>query len=94
METVNAECTSCRATGLYRGFAEPEGVAVVCLNCDGTGCRKISTPATSYTPFTTRKRRDDVKTVKLSRGSLIVTGVGPAGSGITYEEFFAGKLPQ
>jgi hypothetical protein len=93
MEPVKAECSSCRATGLYRGFAEPEGVGVVCINCEGTGCRTISTPGVTYTPFTERKRRNDVKIVKLSRGTFIGTGVGPGGRGISYEEFLAGKMP-
>lgn len=86
---VEAECGSCRGTGIYRGFAEPKGVGVVCLSCDGSGCKRIS-----YTPFTARKRRDDVQTVQLSAGSLLVTGVGPRGSAITYREFLEGKLPR
>lgn len=31
------ECQSCSGTGLYRGFAEPKGTAVVCCSCKGTG---------------------------------------------------------
>jgi hypothetical protein len=79
---------------LYRGFAEPPGVAVVCVDCGGSGCKKINVGETDvYTPFTERKRREHVKTVKRSRGSLVVFGVGPTGDGITYEQFLAGKLP-
>ncbi len=87
-QKVEAECSSCRGTGIYRGFAEPQGVGVVCLNCDGTGCRSIE-----YTPFTGLKRRDDVRTVQRSRGSLIFAGVGPTGGSVTYEEFLRGKKP-
>jgi len=84
---VKTECGSCGGTGLYRGMAEPKGVAVVCLRCGGTGCSEIE-----YMPFTERKRRDDVETVRLSRGSFILS-CGPVGSSVTYAEFLAGKMP-
>jgi hypothetical protein len=85
---VKVECSSCGASGVYRGFAEPQGVGVVCLNCNGTGCQTIN-----YKPFTGLKRRTGIQTVQLSRGSFIVTGVGPAGNAISYEDFFRGKRP-
>ena len=84
---IKTECGSCRGTGLYRGMAEPKGVAVVCLRCNGTGCAEVE-----YTPFTERKRRDDVQTVKLSRGTFILS-CGPVGDSVTYSEFMAGKMP-
>ena len=87
--TIEVECGDCRGTGIYHGFAEPKGVGVVCLHCDGTGKAQIT-----YTPFTGRKRRSDISTVQLSRGSLIVAGVGPRGSSISYEEFMSGKTPR
>jgi hypothetical protein len=86
MEKVRTKCGSCGGTGLYRGFAEPAGVA--CLNCEGTGCRTID-----YEPFTARVDRTDVATVRLSRGTFIGTGVGPAGGSVTYDEFRRGKVP-
>lgn len=88
-KTIEIECPSCRGTGLYRGFAEPSGVAVVCIHCQGTGAGKIT-----YTPFTGRKRREGIHTVQLSAGTLLVTGVGPRGVAVTYEEFLAGKMPR
>lgn len=87
-QTVKVECGSCGATGIYRGFAEPEGVGVVCLNCRGTGCTEIT-----YTPFERRKERRDVERVQYSRGSLLAIGVGPVGSSIGYREFLEGKMP-
>jgi hypothetical protein len=87
-QVVKAECSACGGTGVYKGFAEPSGVGVVCLECKGTGCREIA-----YTPFTERKRRDGIRIVRLSRGSLIATGVGPAGSEVTYEQFLRGEKP-
>lgn len=88
-QKIETECSSCRGTGIYRGFAEPQGVGVVCLDCDGTGCRMME-----YTPFTGLKRRDDVRTVQRSRGSLIFAGVGPTGGSVSYEEFLNGKRPK
>lgn len=85
---VEAECDSCDGTGVYSGFAEPKGVAVVCLGCEGTGCRILR-----YKPFKHRRRRKGIKTVRLSRGTFILTGVGPTGNSISYEEFWKGKFP-
>jgi hypothetical protein len=86
---IKIECRSCRATGLYSGFAEPKGTAVVCLACRGSGAETLD-----YTPFTKRKAKSGIKTVSLSRGSLIVTGVGAVGGSITYAEFQKGKVPK
>lgn len=86
--TVDAECESCRGTGLYSGFCEGPGVAVVCLGCKGTGCEKLT-----YTPFTKRRGLRNIKTVQRSQGTFIGTGVGPTGTSITYAEFCKGKFP-
>jgi hypothetical protein len=64
MNNIKAECEACGATGLYCGFAEPKGTAVVCYKCKGTGCQEIQ-----YTPFTARKRRKDVKNVLCDGGA-------------------------
>lgn len=88
METIKAECSSCTGTGIYCGMAERHGTGVVCLQCGGTGYKTIQ-----YTPFTGRKRRNDVNSVSQSRGSFIGTGVGAVGRSISYEEFFSGKMP-
>jgi hypothetical protein len=89
MPIINIDCQACRGTGLYCGYAEPKGVAVVCAGCGGSGCARFN-----YEPFTQRKPKFGVKSVRLSAGSFLVTGVGPTGSEITYAEFAAGKLPQ
>lgn len=88
METVKAECSSCGGTGLYCGFAEKKGLAVVCRTCSGTGCKEIS-----YTLFTGRKPKADIHTVSLSRGSFIGTGVGAHGVSIGYHAFQKGAMP-
>lgn len=87
--TVDTQCDSCTGTGLYRGFAEPEGVAVICATCGGTGKRTVV-----YRPFQGRVTRNDVRIVKYSRGSLLATGVGPVGGSVTYGQFLAGIMPQ
>ena len=91
MATVKAECRSCGGTGLYCGFAEPKGVAVVCLGCRGTGCEAIE-----YKPFVRRNEKNGVKTVRLSQGSMLITGVGPdlMCDSITYARFKNGELPK
>jgi hypothetical protein len=86
--TIEIECTACGGTGIYHGFAEPPGVGVICLGCNGTGKEKLK-----YTPFTGRKVRKGIKTVQRSRGNFIPTGIGPAGRSITYEQFLKGKMP-
>jgi hypothetical protein len=89
MEKIKVECDSCGGTGLYCGICEPKGAAVVCLGCDGTGCREIQ-----YEPFTVRKERKGIRTVQRSRGSFIASGgCGGYGKSITYEEFRQGKMP-
>ena len=80
--TVNAQCSSCSGTGLYEGMCEAKGEPVVCMNCEGTGCEKIS-----YTPYDGRKKKIGVKCVHYSRGKFIFTGAGKVGESMTYEEF-------
>jgi hypothetical protein len=84
---IKTECGSCGGTGLYVGMAEPKGTAVVCLRCDGTGCREIEA-----IEFSGRKRREGISIVRRSRGSLIVRW-GPTGGSVTYEQFLAGEFP-
>ena len=86
--SVDTVCRACSGTGLYHGFAEPEGVAVVCLDCEGSGKMQMR-----YTPFTGRQTRTDITRVQASRGRFIATGVGPAGASISYAEFLNGKRP-
>lgn len=81
-KVVFAECTDCDCSGVYQGFMEGKGEAVICMGCDGTGCRKIL-----YAPFVKRRRRPGVKTVRNSAGRSIVTGCGPTGDAMSYEQF-------
>jgi hypothetical protein len=85
---VRAECSSCGATGVYSGFCEAKGEAVVCITCGGTGCEEIR-----YVPFDKRRNRRGIHTVRNSRGSFIATGVGGYGDSISYSDFKKGKFP-
>ena len=85
---VKAECSSCGGTGLYVGFAEPRGTAVVCGTCKGTGCEEIR-----YTPFSSRKPKSGVHEVRQSHGTFVATGVGPTGGRVTYDQFRNGVMP-
>ena len=86
--SFEAECGSCGATGIYRGFAEPKGVGVVCLKCRGTG-KVVQT----YTPFTERKERKDVETVRRSAGLIVALAVGPTGGCVTDRELLSATMP-
>lgn len=86
---VKHECGRCRGTGLYSGFAEPKGTAVICRGCGGLGIVE-----TKVKRFKGRKKMRGIKTISESRGSFIATGVGPReGTDMTYAEFEK-KFPQ
>jgi hypothetical protein len=84
---IKVECRSCGSTGVYSGFCEPKGTAVVCGTCGGSGCETIR-----YKPFEKRRRRRGIKTVSQSRGSFIATGVGAVGKSISYADFLKIKI--
>jgi len=87
--TVKTICKACDGTGLYCGFMEPKGTAVVCIRCGGTGCDMLK-----YMPFVCRKGRRGIKIVSRSQGAAIISGVGATGPCITYAEFAKGKMPR
>ena len=94
------ECPACKGTGLYSDFAEGAGVAVICIQCNGSGSYKYSY---SYKDFTGIKKINDIKRVyqkgtgyKIGLGKIILSGVGEIDmdkEGVSYEEFLAGKRP-
>lgn len=81
-KTITHECESCSGTGLYSGFAEPKGTAVICLSCGGQGWVQ-----TRYREFTGRKKKAGIKSIRASAGGLLATGVGGVGAAMTYAEF-------
>jgi hypothetical protein len=93
-----AACNTCGATGLYIGFAERDGAAVVCRRCKGTG--KI-TLRVEWEEFTGRKDTHDVSRVfQTNPGVGIGTGTNEDGDsfdlkdfgGISYDEWREGAL--
>ena len=54
------QCKSCAGSGLYVGFAERDGAAVVCHTCHGTGKHHVKI---EYDDFQGRQLRDDVERV-------------------------------
>lgn len=88
------ECRACGATGLYRGFAEPKGTAVICLYCKGSAARDADDiPASDHVPFRGRRRREGIRTVMESKGSFILSCGGKKGTDMTYEQFLA-RFPE
>lgn len=62
-EPTKAECGACEGTGLYKGFAEPRGTAVVCNRCQGKGSAPYGDK-----PFTGRKRKSGITRVMADGG--------------------------
>ena len=79
---IKQVCDSCHGSGLYCGFMEPKGEAVICLSCNGRGWYFYS-----YEVFTHRIKKKGVKIIRVSQGSFIATGVGGIGNSMTYKEF-------
>ena len=80
---IKTLCDSCGGTGLYSGFAEPKGVAVICKVCGGTGCELIS-----YIPFKKQKRKRNIHTVLLDDGFWFTRTSGEKIPEISAKEFY------
>jgi len=73
---IEEQCQSCGGTGLYVGFAEHNGAAIVCHNCNGTGCHQYKH---KYEEFKGRIARSGVNRVfQVNPGIGIGTGNGHA----------------
>ena len=69
----DAKCVSCKGTGLYRGMAEGERMAVQCRSCDGTG--KSHHVIEWEAPPEKRLIRDDVEwVIQRNPGIRVVLG--------------------
>lgn len=80
-------CTSCEGTGLYKGFGERDGFAVVCYRCKGTGKRHEKIEYDD--PLKKRKTRTDIIRVLQANPGI---GVGISKErGLTLESF--GGMP-
>ncbi|HEC72088.1 MAG: hypothetical protein ACTSW7_00790 [Candidatus Thorarchaeota archaeon] len=91
------ECSACKGTGIYCGFAEKDGIGVVCHSCDGEGEIKTTEEFTESRYFK-RKNRKGIKLVLQYNPGMIV-GVNEKLSyedwgGMSYEEWKKkGKFP-
>ena len=91
-------CKACGGTGLYKGFAEKEGCAVVCNQCNGNGFKKTASGE--------RKLCNDVKRVFAHSAGFVHAATGKyknektgkwfnfEDGGCTYQEWLAGLKPQ
>lgn len=83
---TDCECSACNGTGVYKGFAECAGAAVVCQRCSGTGKAHIKV---EYSDFTGRKERKGIVRVYETNPGF---GLGPDGpGGMSYADWFRGQ---
>ena len=80
VEVLQVECRVCGASGLYAGFGEVEGAAVVCRTCRGTGAEEIA-----VTPFTERRPKESVTRVYAANPGIVIAP--RLGGGISYDEW-------
>ncbi len=78
------ECHYCEATGLYCGFAEKKGTAVICSECGGKGHLPARKAMKSSPVFTERRARSGVKRVYADGGLWMVRSENKT---ISIEEF-------
>jgi DnaJ-class molecular chaperone len=81
------ECGSCGGTGLYKGFAEPEGYAVICRNCGGKGYTEATHVSSEAKIFERRKRKNGIRYVMTDGGAWFVRGAASQTPHITIDEF-------
>lgn len=79
------KCKSCGGTGLYVGFGEANGAAVVCECCEGTGKFHF---IHEYEEFETRVERKEIKRVFETNPGI---GIGSNDKDIFLEDF--GGMP-
>lgn len=100
MKIIIIECPHCEGTGLYIGFTERDGAAVICYHCNGTGSTTYS-----YKEFTGRKNRNDVTRVFKKSQGYTLKGCGEITYdnglrvefdkvGVSYDEWKNGKTPK
>ena len=80
MIKLTVECADCGGTGLYRGFMEREGEAVICIRCGGKGSQTLA-----FREFTGRKRKNGVQKIRSGSGTILDNPQGA--KWISYEEF-------
>lgn len=94
------DCESCKGTGVYVGFAEHDGAAVICHSCNGNGKQNFSQ---TFTKFTGKKKKSGIKRVYDGSHGYVISakdvindeGLFPfSQAGVDYNEWFEdGKEP-
>ena len=88
------ECKACKGTGLYIGFAEKEGAAIVCNRCKGTGKEHLKL---KYNKFVGRKDNPNVTHVFAVNPGIGVDNGKITPGGVSKEEWLRNpespKLP-
>lgn len=94
------ECPQCKGTGIYVGLAERNGAGVICGHCHGTGAYMFKH---TYTPFTKRRTRRDIKRVYQPHSGYVLTATGKIVNdhmeidmntqGVAYADFLTGAMP-
>ncbi len=64
--TVVCECDACHGTGLYSGFMEAKGEAVICTVCCGTGKQVLN-----LKPFNRRKHKPGITRIRAGSGTIL-----------------------
>lgn len=89
---IEHACDSCNSTGLYTGFAEGKGAAVICNGCGGTGKAVFEM---TYQKFTGRKGKNGIVRVLRTNPGI---GIGEIEGrkledfgGLSYKDWKAGK---
>jgi len=80
MIKLRVQCDVCGGAGLYCGFMEREGEAVVCVRCGGQGYQDLK-----FNEFTGRKRKNGVRRIRRGGGTIVDNP--KQAQWITYEEF-------
>ena len=61
---MRRDCKGCVATGIYKGFREPEGMGVRCSTCKGKAWVPDGHPRAGDT-FTVRNHKDGIRQVQV-----------------------------
>jgi len=88
MISIPIKCPECGGTGLYRGFGEKNGAAVVCSGCKGTG---KGMQHHEYEDFDGKVPVKDVKRVYRINVGWTLFGDATDMGGIPYDDWAAGE---
>jgi hypothetical protein len=87
MKEIQIQCPDCRGKGVYQGFAEKQGAAVICHSCNGRGWTMFR-----YDEFNGIVQTKGIKTVFARNHGFVLTTDSPGG--VSYKEWLLdGKKP-